>query len=101
MQQVILMCRRRNFRPTRIALKTQSHHRFRSPAVRHNTTKSLRCVTAISMPSPSSAWTSPGITSKSTRSLATTEPNFFVMPFRARAGGLDCATAGPSLAPTT
>src|SRR6201996_7153173 len=44
--------------------------------------------------SPSSAWTSPGITSKSTRSLATTEPNFFVIPLSSSAGGVDGVTAG-------
>src|ERR1700733_10123393 len=44
--------------------------------------------------SPSSAWTSPANTSKSTRSFATTEPNFFVIPLSSRTGGLDCVTAG-------
>src|SRR5947209_17221866 len=44
--------------------------------------------------SPSSAWTSPVTTSKSTRSLATTEPNFFVIPLSSRAGGRGCGTAG-------
>src|ERR1700761_5884249 len=42
--------------------------------------------------SPSSACTSPAITSKSTRSLATTEPNFFVIPLSSRAGGLALVT---------
>ena len=44
--------------------------------------------------SPSRAWTSPATTSKSTRSFATTEPNFFVIPLSSRAGGRASATAG-------
>src|ERR1700733_7880783 len=44
--------------------------------------------------SPSSACTSPGATSKSTGSVATPEPNFFVIPFSSRAGGVDRDMAG-------
>src|SRR6202035_913744 len=44
--------------------------------------------------SPSRAWTSPAWTSKSTRSLATTEPNLFVMPFSSSAGAPELAGTG-------